>query len=84
LREPEKPFSFNISHGKIGLALAPIAQRIERCPPEAEACVRVAVGVLEFKSRVYNFLSGRKIYSSCIYAGVFLFHPSDLEILNYN
>ena len=34
-------------HGKIGLQQAPIAQWIERYPPEVEARVRVAVGVLE-------------------------------------
>jgi hypothetical protein len=35
---------FVIPHGKISI-FAPIAQWIERCPPEAETCVRVALGV---------------------------------------
>jgi hypothetical protein len=31
---------------------APVAQWIERCPPEAEACVRVAAGVLTINRRL--------------------------------
>ena len=33
--------------GTMNVSVALIAQRIERCPPEAEAQVRVLVGVLK-------------------------------------
>ena len=48
-------------YGKIRAQTAPIAQWIERCPPEAKTRVRVAVGAQVLKNRstddVERFLS---------------------------